>query len=311
MIDISIIIPTYKRPDGIERALKSVLAMKQPDKAIEIIVADNDPMGSAKETVAFIAERSALPVHYVHVPEPGVSNARNGALAKASGRYLAFLDDDMEASETWLTGLLDTSVRYKSGLVFGAIEAVMPEPENPLTPYMSPYFSRQMDKEEGVISKPFGSGGSLIDQSLCVLPSPPFSVDRNETGGEDDFLFGQLIAQGIVIGWSPRALSYEHVPASRATPAYIWKRNIAFGQSPTQIAAEKGVRGIFGVILWMMMGAVQVVANGLHCAIMKLAGRPSYMESYARLAQGFGKIFWWDSFSPRLYGLAHVGNKED
>jgi len=34
------------------------------------------------------------PITHIHVPEPGVSNARNGALAAAKGRYILFIDDD-------------------------------------------------------------------------------------------------------------------------------------------------------------------------------------------------------------------------
>jgi len=69
---------------------------------MEIIVADNDPMGSAKDYVTTFAKTSDIEVIYKHVPEPGVSNARNGALSIARGRFIAFLDDDMQALDDYI-----------------------------------------------------------------------------------------------------------------------------------------------------------------------------------------------------------------
>jgi len=115
---VSIVVPTFQRPDDIKRALKSLMTQKAPKRAMEIIVADNDPAGTAKKTVERFMGTSQIEVHYVHVPEPGVSNARNGALAKARGRFIIFLDDDMEALEGWTENLIETSLKFKAGIVF-------------------------------------------------------------------------------------------------------------------------------------------------------------------------------------------------
>jgi len=94
---ISVIMPTFRRPDGLKIALESLLAQSPCDLPVEIIVADNDPKGSARDYVKAVAEKNSASVHYLHVPAPGVSNARNAALTVAKGRYIAWLDDDQEA----------------------------------------------------------------------------------------------------------------------------------------------------------------------------------------------------------------------
>jgi len=147
----------------------------------------------------------------------------------------------------------------------------MPIGDNPLYPHMQPLFSRTGDFEDGHINSLFGTGGCLIDQSQCSLPSPAFDPALNEVGGEDDAMFG----------WTTQAIAVEHIPPHRSTPAYVWTRNFAFGQGPSQNEADKGFSGALGVIKWM------------------------------RLSQAIGKIFWFEGFSPRLYGAnAPTAHKE-
>jgi len=301
--DISIIVPTYKRPDDIVRALNSVVIQDTKDYSFEIVVADNDPAGSANDAVnALVDAYPNVALIYIHVPEPGVSNARNGALARASGRYLIFLDDDMEAQPDWAYELVRGAERFDSAIVFGPVEAVMPIGDNPLYPHMQPLFSRTGDFPEGNIDKTFGTGGCLIDLGRCSLPSPAFDPALNETGGEDDAMFAHVLAQGASIGWTHSAIAVEHIPPHRSTPSYVWKRNFAFGQGPTQDAADFGLKGLPAIVKWMSVGVAQSVIYGAQYLVRRALGRPDYIKSYARLSQGVGKVLWFDGFSPRLYG---------
>lgn len=298
----SIIIPTYKRPESLEIALRSVMNSPLADRPLEIIVADNDPAGSAKKRVFDLMAKAEAEMRYIHVPDPGVSNARNGAMDAARGRYIAFLDDDMEALEGWLEQLIRVSQHYSAGLCFGPITAQMPHPEDPLNRHMQAFFSRLSDDDEGLISDPYGTGGSLIDLKLCRMPHPVFNPDLNQTGGEDDFLFQHLIATGTSIAWAPKAMSYEHVPPSRVTESYLWKRNFAFGQGPTQGAADKGLKGSFEIAKWMAVGCVQTLIYAPLYKTLQVMNKPSYAKYLAKTAQGVGKVLWWGDFSPRLYG---------
>ena len=304
--------PTYKRPQDLIRALASAAAQETQHYSLEIIVADNDPRGSAYDAVQdMIKSHSGVDIVYIHVPAPGVSNARNGALGIARGRFLIFLDDDMEANSDWAFQLSQASEQLSSAIVFGPVDAIMPEGDNPLYPYMQPLFSRTGDFEDGHIETLFGTGGCLIDRGQCSLPSPAFDPALNEVGGEDDVMFAHLIAQGVKIGWTTQAIAVEYIPPHRSTPAYVWTRNFAFGQGPSQNEADKGVSGALGVMKWMAVGTIQTLIYAPQYLMRRIMGRADYISSYARLSQAIGKIFWFEGFSPRLYGAnAPTAHKE-
>ena len=300
---VSIVIPTYKRPDGIQNALESLVGQTAGQRQIEIVVADNDPKASAKELVAEFAKTSTIDVIYKHVPQPGVSNARNGALSVARGRFIAFLDDDMKALPGWLDELVKAALKYEAGITFGPAIAVMPNADDPLNPFMEPFFSRIANAPEGYITKCLGTGGCLLDLSLCEMPSPAFNPIHNETGGEDDALFHHLTSHGAKVAWAIKAESFEIVPPSRATPKYMWKRNFAFGQSPAQEEADKGIRGTFGILKWMAVGVLQFIIFAPAWLVLRLLGQPLYIHFRNKCAQAIGKIFWWNNFEQKLYGV--------
>lgn len=92
---VTVIIPTYKRPSFIGRAIDSVLA--QTYKNIEIIVvSDNDPNTPEDiETVEVLKPYIEKGVQYLPaIGNMGGSLARNRGLKEAKGDYVNFLDDD-------------------------------------------------------------------------------------------------------------------------------------------------------------------------------------------------------------------------
>lgn len=300
---ISIVTPTYKRPAALSRLLRSIDGSKVEGFDVEIVIADNDPLASAKETMTEFMASCATKTTYVHVPEPGVSNARNGALAAAKGRFILFIDDDMEADLNWAHTLFTGARSFDATLAFGPAVAVMPEEDNPLFDYMQPLFSRIRDYETGLINEGIATGNCFLDRGKESLPDPVFDPALNQSGGEDDALFIHLMDQGAKVAWIKAATTLEHVPAHRATLSYVWKRNFAWGQGPTKHAAEKGLSGVPGIIKWMCVGGLQIGFYGLRWTLSKIAGNPKSVHYFGRFAQGVGKVFWSNRLSPKLYGV--------
>ena len=258
---ITVIIPTYKRPKGLEAALSTLVNQNVSPEKFEIVVSDNDPQGGAEDYVKKLAQKYKSPeIIYVHAKDPGVCNARNAAMEKARGRFLVFVDDDMEATDGWVQNMIDLLLKYDAGIAFSDVTARMHDETDPKIAAMIPIFSRTLSEPEGLINAFLGMGGAALDTSLMTFPDPPFNPDLNDVGGEDDFLFYELSSQGVKTAWSPHFSAYEIIPESRATFDYIWKRNFAFGQGPTQLAADRGIKGIPKVIYWMMVGAVQMLS---------------------------------------------------
>ena len=95
---VSIIIPTYKRPGTLYRAVNS--ALKQTYRPIEIIVVDdNNPDTPERLETEKIMEEykdNPLVIYIKHAMNKNGSAARNTGARLSKGDYLAFLDDDDE-----------------------------------------------------------------------------------------------------------------------------------------------------------------------------------------------------------------------
>ena len=114
-----IAIPTFQRSDALKHVLETTRdRLNSAYHHVSILVVDNNPTPQEQAAVEAFSETTHLPVHYLHEPAAGVSNARNAAIAFAETRFLAFLDDDMEITADWLDELVKTSCESGFGVIF-------------------------------------------------------------------------------------------------------------------------------------------------------------------------------------------------
>jgi glycosyltransferase involved in cell wall biosynthesis len=91
---VSVIVPTYNRPDLVRRCIDSLLGLHYPN--YEIIIVDNAPKdNSTAELIEHFYADKAAPVRYVREDRPGVARARNRGMYAARGSILAYIDDDV------------------------------------------------------------------------------------------------------------------------------------------------------------------------------------------------------------------------
>lgn len=88
MTTVSVVIPTYNRAALLRETVDSVLAQSSPD--IEIVVIDD---GSTDDTPA-IERDYAGRIVYIRQDNRGLNAARNAAIARARGTFIALLDSD-------------------------------------------------------------------------------------------------------------------------------------------------------------------------------------------------------------------------
>lgn len=307
VMDVLIAIPTFQRSGALLHVLKTLRDRLVTRYKVSLLVVDNNPIPREEFAVKSFAETTDFPVHYLHEPSPGVSNARNAAIGFAKTQYLAFLDDDMEITAHWLDEMIKTSRESGCGVIFGPIVAQFEDVADPRNPYLSPYYSRTMEHQQAIeIKKPFGTGGCLIDLSQGQRPEPCFDPNLNESGGEDDIFFSALSRSGVRFGWAKRALCYENVPNERITKDYIVRRNIGYGQAPTRMAAAQGLSGVAQIARHMTIGAAQFCVYGSLYLAASLLKRPSSVRYLALTSRGFGKVFWGDRFQQKLYGASQL-----
>ena len=119
---VSVIVATRDRPAFLREALASIRALEGDDLRFEILVGDN---GTAPESETVAAEFGAI---YAKTAKDGCAAARNIALERATGEFIALLDDD----DVWLDGhirphiaLLDARPELEA--VFGQIITTDPD----------------------------------------------------------------------------------------------------------------------------------------------------------------------------------------
>lgn len=96
---VSVIIPTYKRPDNLRNALVSVVTQDYQD--LEVIVVNDNGWGSefSAETRRIVEEtQQEYPARSISLIEHNINRngaaARNTGFFRSTGEYICFLDDD-------------------------------------------------------------------------------------------------------------------------------------------------------------------------------------------------------------------------
>src|SRR5687768_4153340 len=111
---VSIVIPTYNNRKLLLQCLNSTNALTYPRDSLEVIVVDN---GSSDGTSESLKNAYARVKQIRLDTNTGFAFACNKGAAKASGEFVAFLNDDAIPAPDWIEGLF-------AGLNAGGPDAV-------------------------------------------------------------------------------------------------------------------------------------------------------------------------------------------
>jgi glycosyltransferase involved in cell wall biosynthesis len=120
-VDLSVVIPTFRRPLQLAEAIGSALA--QADVTVEVIVIDDSPEGSARAVIEIIND-SRIQYHHNSCPTGGIpSIVRNLGWRLAAGQFIHFLDDDDIVPPSYYR-LAKYILRTNTdvGMIFGIVE---------------------------------------------------------------------------------------------------------------------------------------------------------------------------------------------
>lgn len=89
---VSVVLPTYNRPENLLNAVKSV--QEQTYGYIELVVVDDHSPTPAADTLSHLSFDELTVEIIRHEQNRGANEARNTGIRESTGEYLAFLDDD-------------------------------------------------------------------------------------------------------------------------------------------------------------------------------------------------------------------------
>ena len=250
-IDIGIC--TFRRPE-LKAALLSLAMVDVPQNVrLRVIIADNDQTPSAQPLVNALLPNLPWPVTYVHCPAGNISIARNACLDTSDADFLAFMDDDETATESWLAQLLTIAQQTKADAVLGPVRAGYQD--------SAPEWMRKGDFHstfpvfvKGEIRTGY-TCNVLLDLRSAHLSGRRFNLALGKTGGEDTEYFTHIHRSGGTIAYAPEALLYEAVPNPRARFEWLAKRRYRMGQTHGRLVADGA--GAFAKIKSLIIAAAK------------------------------------------------------
>ena len=289
---VAVCIVTFSRPGFLRQLLQGLHGLTFLDATpdVRIIVVDNDARASAR-AVCDEAERwLRWPLLHVVEPRPGISHARNRALALAlpDRDYVAFIDDDEVPEPDWLDELLRVIQEHHADVCTGPVRPRFLAP--PPGWYVRGEFYPEPRHATGQPLARAWTGNLLLRTALLRETGLTFDPRYGLSGGEDNHFVGRLGAQGRTIVWAERAVAYEWVTPDRLRPTWIWKR--AAGDAATEAAIQRELRPTWRTLVRLLLQAVyQFVKGGVDLVAGAMLLEPHRcVAAVRRVCKGAGTL---------------------
>jgi glycosyltransferase involved in cell wall biosynthesis len=213
---LTVVVCTHNRPRDLERCLE---ALARLDDEPEVIVVDSASRPSCEEVVARYAP--VVPnLRYVREEAPGLSRARNSGVAHATGRIVAFVDDDAAPRPDWSMRIVaafdDAAVRPRwlsdRLLQFAGITR----------------FGSEAREARSSAEWPFGANIAFRAEVLGAERPFPEELGRcgtTLTSGEEWAVVEAVRRGGWKIWLEPGAVVDHAVHPERCRSSYYWRRS--------------------------------------------------------------------------------------
>jgi len=286
---VSVIIPTYRRPDLVLAAVRSALEQTLQDLEVIVVVDGRDPATCA--ALRGIADARLI----VHVPERHLGNAdaRNAGVGLARASWVAFLDDD----DTWLPSKLDRqlSIAQRAACPLPIVSCRLiarDEHGDLIWPRRLPGRGEDWSEYFFCRQTPFTGEGMVILSALLVARSLllqlPFAsgLDRHV---DPDWLLRAARLPGICLEFVPEAdpLVIWHVERSRPriTTRRDWVMSWSWCRSNRQLFSPRG----YAAFLLHVVGSSAAAQHAWRAFPLLLRdalthGRPSALDLASHLA---------------------------
>lgn len=232
-MNISILIPTYKRVQLLAETLESLSLLDTQGLTWEILLIDNAGDEDTKALVEKFSKR--LPISYVVEKKQGKNNALNFALPFAQGELLVFTDDDIIADRDWLKELWDGSRRWPDYDIFGG--RVLPK--WPLGNYPFPDIDKNIlvgtyaIADWNLAESPYNAekiyGPNMVVRKRVFQNKWKFNTEigprgKNYIMGSETELLSRLEKAGFKSVYLPKAVVYHQIREEQLGAKWLCQR---------------------------------------------------------------------------------------
>ena len=223
-VDISIVIPTYNRNDGLRKCLDSLFDLDYPKDRFEIIVVDDGAEGGAKKVFDELKINHSN-LRYFTQGHKGPAAARNLGAKASVGEIVGFIDDDCAVYSDWARLMVESHRTNPQIITVGGLTSTSSQ----RTAVLASQFLSTCSIETYINARQ-----EVIFFPTCNVSFKKWIFDKhkfNETfplpGGEDLEFFWRLFKAGFRFIWDKniKVVHYrDDSTASFIKQAYIYGR---------------------------------------------------------------------------------------
>lgn len=297
---VAICICTHNRAEVLKRLLLDLrdIELGETDPAaVELIVIDNNPNSATRDICELTGASLPIRVHYSTEPHPGITWARNRAVAVALERgaeFIAFIDDDDVPLRDWLRQLLERQRATGADLVFGSwiLDEQMPEWARETGIFRSPSKSKQ-DKKGGRYGLPDCASTCNLLVSRNILErvgaaGPVFSHAFCNSGGEDKDFFIRAHQMGATLASAEKSIIHRIHGPGRYTARGLIRRGFKNGCSQVNMARYHGDGKRR---LKLLSTALAKMLISLIMLPFSIFSKGAFMHSLYRVAKAAGVLY--------------------
>ncbi len=221
---LSIVIPTYSRPERLAKCLKAISQLDYPRDRFEVIVVDDGSPMSLESVVAPFQEQLTLTL--IRQDNAGPASARNTGSAQAKGQFLVFTDDDCQPTPNWLQAFATHFTQVPDSLLGGhTINSLSTnlysEASQLLLDYLYTYYNA--DAHHAC----FFASNNLALPTKYFRQIGSFDTTFPLAAGEDRELCDRWLHSSYPMIYVPEALVYH---AHNLTLRTFWRQHFNYGR---------------------------------------------------------------------------------
>jgi glycosyltransferase involved in cell wall biosynthesis len=204
--DVSVVVPSFRRPDRLAALLEALAAQDLGRDRFEVVVVDDGSPEPLASTVAAFGDRLDVVVH--RQANTGPATARNVGAARAAAPLLAFTDDDCRPRPDWLRQLLDAHAREPDAMLGGHVDNALDddaaaEASQLLVSFLYRWFDDEHDRR-------FFASNNLAAPANGFKAIGGFDTTFPRPGGEDRELCERWHRSGRPLREAPDARVDHH-----------------------------------------------------------------------------------------------------